>query len=237
MKFLFLFIFLGLAGIPENIFAQKDKLLSITYVKDFHFKIDTNKVKSHKKEIEKLNSLLTEYSKEVSYQLLINNNHSLFSQNKPKMDKSDYGFKELAGSIGNTNGRFYVNKKNAVYLHENHFGDEFKFIDNFKCYKATSEDTVTNAKGKVFTFKVTAWFCPELPSLFGPAGYFGLPGLILELDNSKMTLRATKVLFSKAHKKNIKPLKKGVKLTKKEYDKFVKEKAKEMFPNYFKKKN
>ena len=110
---------------------------------------------------------------------------------------------------------------------------EFKFISNFKCYKATSEDIVSNHKG-VFKSKVIAWFCPELPNFFGPAGYFGLPGLILELDNSKMNLRATKIHFSKSKKNDIKPLKKGIKLTEKEFDKLMEEKAKAMFPKSFK---
>ncbi|QMU65180.1 MAG: GLPGLI family protein [Flavobacteriaceae bacterium] len=252
MKFLLPAILLVLIGKSENAFAQKDKLLSITYVKDFRSKLDTSKVKSYKKEISKLNSLLAKYSKQVSYQLLVENDHSLFTINELKMGKSDYGLKEIAGSIGGTDGKFYVNKKDAIYLNEYHFlgedflteievkkwkiTDEFKFISDFKCYKAISEDIVTNIKG-TFRFKVIAWFCPELPGFFGPAGYFGLPGLILELDNGKMTLRATKIHFSKSKKKNIKPLKKGIKLTRKEFDEFVKKKAKEMFPSYFKKKN
>lgn len=29
---------------------------------------------------------------------------------------------------------------------------------------------------------VVAWFTPEIPVSFGPLGYYGLPGLIVELD-------------------------------------------------------
>ncbi len=70
---------------------------------------------------------------------------------------------------------------------------ESKKIGNFKCYKATQEITnissQKNADGNVRIFKRTliAWFSPEIPYPFGPAGYGGLPGLILELqDENKL---------------------------------------------------
>ena len=233
----------------KNVFSQKDVFLNITYVKEYRSKLDTSITKSFKNEIGALNSLLTKYSKEISYQLTIANEHSLFSINEFKMDNPNFNFKEVAGSIGGTGGKFYVNKKEGMYLNQFHFmGDdflikieakkwkitnEFKFISDFKCYKATSEDTVTNNIG-VFKSKVIAWFCPDLPSFFGPAGYFGLPGLILELDNSKMKLRATKIDFSKTKNAAIKPLKKGNKLTEKEFNDLTEKKARALFPKSFK---
>jgi len=253
MKFFISFILvLGFICNSENVFSQNGEFLKITYVKGFHSRLDPNKSKFHKKEISNMNLLLDSYSKKITYQLIINNDHSLFIQNESKMEKSDIGFFKSASSIGGTDGRFYVSRKDSIYLNKKHFGDEdflvklkikkwkitdeFKFISDFKCYKALSEDIVYNTKG-TFKFPVIAWFCPELPSFFGPAGYFGLPGLILELDNGKMNLLATKINFFKSKKENIKPFKKGIKLTQKEFDKIMEEKAKEMFPSYFKKKN
>lgn len=250
--FLSFILLLAFISKSENVSSQKSKFLKITYVKDYRSKLDTTKAKSYKKEMSKLNSLIAKYSKEVSYQLIIAEQHSLFGQNESKMDKSDYGrLKELAGSIGGTKGKFYVNKKKDTYLNKIHFWgedflikievkkwkitNEFKLISDFKCYKAISEDIVTNHKG-IFKSKVVAWFCPELPSFFGPAGYFGLPGLILELDNGKMNLRATKIHFSKSKKENIKPFKKGIILTEKEFDKLMEKKAKAIFPKSFKNK-
>ena len=61
------------------------------------------------------------------------------------------------------------------------FHNESKEIDGYECYKATNEYIVINSKGE-FRHPVTAWFCPQLPYSFGPVGYGGLPGLILELQ-------------------------------------------------------
>ena len=58
---------------------------------------------------------------------------------------------------------------------------EIKKIGNFVVYKATTKKVVENSKG-TFTHKIIAWFAPELPFSFGPIGYGGLPGLILELE-------------------------------------------------------
>ncbi|WP_298142538.1 GLPGLI family protein [Flavobacterium sp.] len=58
---------------------------------------------------------------------------------------------------------------------------ETKLIDTYVCYKATSIRVVQGID-KVFHQPITAWFCPNLPFSFGPNGYGGLPGLILELQ-------------------------------------------------------
>jgi GLPGLI family protein len=245
VTFLFFLTFIS----KSEIFSQEGKFLKITYDKKILSKIDTTKVSSYKNEISNLNLALARYSKEVSYQLIINNHHSLFIQNEINMDNSDYGLKKMAGYIGGTNGKFYVNIKDSIYLNKSHFAgenflieievkkwkvtNEFKIINKFKCYKAISEDIVSNPVG-IFKSKVTAWFCPELPSYFGPAGYFGLPGLILELDNGKIKLRATKIELAKLQKEKVKPLKNGIKITKKGFDEFIKKKAKETFGKAFK---
>lgn len=61
---------------------------------------------------------------------------------------------------------------------------ETKKIDKYDCFKAFYNHKITVRNGEEHILKVVAWFAPELPYAFGPSEYFGLPGLILELDNN-----------------------------------------------------
>jgi GLPGLI family protein len=58
--------------------------------------------------------------------------------------------------------------------------------------KATSNFKVVN-KEKIFNHPVIAWYCPSIPYSFGPNGYSGLPGLILELQVRNVVYGATQI--------------------------------------------
>ena len=70
--------------------------------------------------------------------------------------------------------------------------NESKEINGFLCYKATSTNKIVYGD-KVFNHPVTAWYCPTLPYHFGPNGYSGLPGLILELQVRNVVYGASKI--------------------------------------------
>ena len=70
--------------------------------------------------------------------------------------------------------------------------NEKKEINGFLCYKATSTNKIVYGE-KVFNHPVTAWYCPTLPYNFGPNGYSGLPGLILELQVRNVVYGASKI--------------------------------------------
>jgi len=70
--------------------------------------------------------------------------------------------------------------------------DEIKIIDGYECYKATSEYVVINSIGE-FRHPVIAWYCPEIPIPYGPKGYSGLPGLILQLQVRNVTFGAISI--------------------------------------------
>jgi len=53
-------------------------------------------------------------------------------------------------------------------------------ILGFLCQKATCS---TNILGSAMR-KFTAWYTPDIPASYGPARFFGLPGLILQIDNT-----------------------------------------------------
>lgn len=103
--------------------------------------------------------------------------------------------------------------------------DETKQIGDYLCFKATSFSTVTNPKGKVFRRDYTAWYTPELPYKFGPAGYGNLPGLIIELQGEGFTYGVKKIVFfKKQDKENLIPrLKRKRIISEEEFEKLAAE--------------
>lgn len=88
-------------------------------------------------------------------------------------------------------GKFLVSRSYQKWeLH-----DETKMIDDYLCFKATTFYTITNSKGKVFKHNFTAWYTPQLPYKYGPAGYGNLPGLIIELQGDRFTYGVKKIEF------------------------------------------
>lgn len=92
------------------------------------------------------------------------------------------------------NGKKYLVKSNPKIQWT--LTDESKVIDKYLCYKATTIYKVENDKG-VFNHPVIAWYCPELPFNYGPNGYGGLPGLILELQERNVLFGAEIIEINK----------------------------------------
>ncbi len=75
---------------------------------------------------------------------------------------------------------------------------------------------------------ITAWYTPEIPVNQGPEGFWGLPGLILEVNDGKTIILCSKVVMNAKEKAEIKAPKVGKEVTQKEYDEIVTAKMKEM---------
>jgi len=75
---------------------------------------------------------------------------------------------------------------------------------------------------------VTAWYTPDIPVNQGPENYWGLPGLILEVNDGKTIVLCSKIVMNTKEKKEIKPQTKGKVVTQAEYDKIATEKMAEM---------
>ena len=75
---------------------------------------------------------------------------------------------------------------------------------------------------------VTAWYTPQIPVNQGPGEYWGLPGLILELNSGRTTILCTKIEINPKDKVEIKAPSRGKVVTKEEYSEIVKVKMKEM---------
>ena len=74
---------------------------------------------------------------------------------------------------------------------------------------------------------ITAWYTPEIPVNQGPEGYWGLPGLILEVNDGKTIVLCSKVVLNPKEKAEIKAVTKGKVVSQKEYDETVMKKMEE----------
>jgi GLPGLI family protein len=75
---------------------------------------------------------------------------------------------------------------------------------------------------------IMAWYTPEIPVNQGPESYWGLPGLILEVNDGKTVILCSKVVLNTKEKVEIKAPAKGKVISQKEYDETVVKKMEEM---------
>ncbi|PQJ19927.1 GLPGLI family protein [Tenacibaculum sp. SG-28] len=124
--------------------------------------------------------------------------------------------------------------------------DETKQIGNYTCFKATytkvnndfdwsvfrrrkkTDSTAAKEKEKVRTMQVTAWYTMQIPVSAGPADYWGLPGLILELNAGRTTMLCTELTINPEEPVTIKVPSKGKEISREEYNKLVQQKMEEM---------
>lgn len=130
---------------------------------------------------------------------------------------------------------------------------ETKMIGEYKCFKATA---VLPAKNFVISKKensakdktadvvqktslmdnmeipneitITAWYTPEISVNQGPGIYWGLPGLILEVNDGKTVTLCSKVVLNTKEKTEIKAPTNGKVVSQKEYDEIAMKKMEEM---------
>jgi GLPGLI family protein len=75
---------------------------------------------------------------------------------------------------------------------------------------------------------ITAWYTPEIPVSQGPESYWGLPGLILEVNDGKTVILCSKIVLNAKEKAEIKAPKTGKVISQKDYDETVIAKMEEM---------
>lgn len=79
---------------------------------------------------------------------------------------------------------------------------------------------------------ITAWYTPEIPVSQGPEGYWGLPGLILEVNDGKTVILCSKIVLNPKEKVVIKPVSKGKVISQKLFDETMIQKMEEMREMY-----
>lgn len=85
--------------------------------------------------------------------------------------------------------------------------NQIKEVAGNICMKAETTDPIKKQK-------ITAWFAQDIPVMAGPERFFGLPGVILELDinDGDVVIEATKVEFKTLGKELNLPKTKGKKI-------------------------
>lgn len=132
--------------------------------------------------------------------------------------------------------------KDALEPAEWELTGETKKIGNYTAQKATYSRIVdsqrfstgmTEMENVKDTIQVTAWFTPEIPVPHGPENYFGLPGLILEVQNSGRTLICEKIeLNPSANPVKIERPKRGKEVSRDEFRAMQEESMKQMMNRY-----
>ena len=75
---------------------------------------------------------------------------------------------------------------------------------------------------------VTAWYTPDIPVSQGPEEYWGLPGLILEVNDGNNMILCSKIVLNPKEKATIKMPKKGKVVSKKEYTEIIEKQMEKM---------
>lgn len=119
---------------------------------------------------------------------------------------------------------------------------ETKKVGNYTVQKASFTKIVdskrfstgmTEMENVKDTLQVTVWFTPEIPVSHGPENYFGLPGLILEVQNQGRTLICEKIeLNPSAEPVVIERPSKGKEISLEEFKKMEEEGMKQMMNRY-----
>lgn len=76
--------------------------------------------------------------------------------------------------------------------------------------------------------EIVAWFAPEIPVSQGPGPYWGLPGLILEVNDGRTVILCSKIVLNPEDKVRLDPPSKGKEVTQEEYEDIMEEKMMEM---------
>ncbi|MGC6432128.1 MAG: GLPGLI family protein [Jejuia sp.] len=98
--------------------------------------------------------------------------------------------------------------------------------------EAVNEDTSDEAETEEEDVEITAWYTMQIPVNQGPGDYWGLPGLILEINAGETVVLCSKLILNPEDKATIKAPSKGKEVTKEEYVEIATAKYLEMRENF-----
>lgn len=226
--------------ITSNVFSQSDNghayyskkaVINDSLVKKSN-KIDSrtkDAVSKSIKEIEKFEYVLTFRKNEATYMESSRINDDSEKDMQIKMAKAIVGF----------NGLIYYNSQNKVMTHQLDFGgtkfliksnqedmiwtllNEKQTIDNIVCFKAKTIK-IEEGRNGIIKKEIVAWYAPKINFNFGPDGFWGLPGLIVQIETENIITTLKNIIFIDNEIELSKP-KNGKEITKKEFDQMIKD--------------
>lgn len=120
-------------------------------------------------------------------------------------------------------------------------GKEIKNIGNYTCFKATwtrdveemDFDSSTNEMStKTVSKTTTAWYTLDIPVQHGPSSFWGLPGLILEIEDGDLTVLCSRVVINPENPVSITIPKKGKVVSQEKFDEIQQKKSEEMMEQF-----
>ncbi|MFT5737534.1 MAG: GLPGLI family protein [Maribacter sp.] len=101
----------------------------------------------------------------------------------------------------------------------------------------TDSTAVETLEPEVNMTEIEAWYTPQIPVGHGPAEFWGLPGLILEVSAGNTTMLCAKIVMNPKEEIKIEAPDKGKEITKSEYQKTIQSKMLEMRNNRGRRRN
>ncbi|MBO6643516.1 MAG: GLPGLI family protein [Muricauda sp.] len=173
----------------------------------------------------------------LTYSLRFTKDQSIYQMEKG-MGIDDDRQLEAASIVAGKGVYFYENNGNLIIQKEfagdlflvepdsAEFGwkilDERKMIGEFECIKAIGVNKGFDNKEST----VIAWFSPQINIPYGPKEYFGLPGLILEVEDKGIIYYCSSISFREQH---IKKTIQGIRITEEKLNEYVLQKASKEF--------
>jgi len=96
--------------------------------------------------------------------------------------------------------------------------------------EADASDTQSEEPEIAMT-EIEAWYTPQIPVRHGPAEYWGLPGLILEVSSGNTTMLCSEIIINPQKKIKIEAPKRGKEITKNSYKATITKKMQEFRNN------
>ncbi|MFD1162590.1 MULTISPECIES: GLPGLI family protein [Hwangdonia] len=193
------------------------------------------------------------------YTLTFNKNESIYKRNEkleaPSLANSGAQFKI---KISQGSDVMYKNVKENRYTNKTEiYGKQFlikdtlsnrkwelvnetKNIGDYTCFKAVFKDDYTtqtfNEKGETEEVTkdrtTTVWYTPQIPINNGPDDFYGLPGLILEVNDGDLTLVCSKIVINPKTPLKIEEPTKGKEVTQAKFEEIMEKKSKEMLEQF-----